>query len=226
MIEFGIPVLDAEFKGISDIRILAEGVPGCGKEVLAYHLINKALERGEVCIVVTASQSHEDVQSGLRYYKMRTAPIFWIETVEEFQGKEGVISASLGEFFTISSSIKGLIEKHKGEKITIVMDAISPALMCNDPKVVYEGCRGIMNLAKKEGVTAYVLVEQDMHDPKQVVAFEQLTDGVFSFVVKEVEEGRIKRGILIKKKAGRPTPENVFVFKLTEKGLEIEAGPK
>jgi len=225
LIEFGIPVLDTEFTGIPAARILAEGLPGCGKEVLAYHLINRVLERGEVCAVVTATQSHEEVQSSLRYYKMKYAPVIWIETIEEFQGKDDVMQASVGELFTITAGIKAIIEKNRGGRITVVVDAISSALMCNDPKAVYAYCKTLINMAKKEGITMYLLVEQSMHDPKDIVGFEQLADVVLEFVVKE-EEGRMKKGVLIKKKAGQPTPENVFEFKLTEKGLEIGASPK
>lgn len=224
MIEFGLPALDREFKGISSTRIMAEGAPGCGKEVLAYHLINKVLERGEVCVVVTATQSHKDVQSALGYYRMRSAPIFWVETIEEFHGMDNVIDASIGELFTVSAAIKSVIEKYKGKKTTIIFDALSSALMCNDPRQVYDYCKGFVNLAKVEDITAYILLEREMHDIREVAGFEHLADVVLDFVVKQ-ENGQTKRGVLIKKKAGRPTPEKVFEFTLSETGLEIKASP-
>lgn len=35
------------------------------------------------------------------------------------------------------------------------------------------------------------------------------------------DDGKTKHGFMMKKKGGRPVPDTVFDFKLTEKGLEV-----
>ena len=127
MIETGIPVLDREFKGIDYAIILAEGVPGSGKEVLGYHVLNKALESGVHCVVITSSRSYEDAEKDLEYYRMRSKPITWIETIGKPKEADNVVSANIGELFSVSDAIKRQVEKSEGKEVVVVMDFISSA---------------------------------------------------------------------------------------------------
>lgn len=219
MIKFGIPQLDKEFDGIERSTILTEGVSGCGKMVLGYHLIDQVLKRGEPLIVVTSSRSPEELKSDLDYYKMESKGITWIETAGETLKGENVIQSNLGELFTVTDVVKKQIVANQGKDVTIVLDAVSSALMSNSVQQVYKFFTGLTQEFKKSKVTAFVLMELQMHDSKDVAAIEHLCDTVLEFIVKSEDR---KKGFLIKKKGGRPVPDNVFDFELTDKGLEIK----
>ncbi|MFC2174355.1 RAD55 family ATPase [archaeon] len=219
MIEFGIAPLDKEFGGIEKGTLLVEGTAGCGKAVLGYHLINSALGRGEPVIVVTSSRTPEDVKKDLTYYGMKAEPITWIATVGEVKG-ENMVQTSIGELYTISDAIRKQVEKNKGKKVTVVLDVVSSALMSNSIQQVYKFYSSVVHDLKKADVVGFFLMELEMHDPKDIAAMEHSSDMVLQFVVK-TEENKGKKGFIIKKKGGRPVPERVFDFKLTEKGLEV-----
>jgi len=220
MIETGIPVLDREFKGIDYAIILAEGVPGSGKEVLGYHVLNKALESGVHCVVITSSRSYEDAEKDLEYYRMRSKPITWIETIGKPKEADNVVSANIGELFSVSDAIKRQVEKSEGKEVVVVMDFISSALMSHPIEKIYAFFSGIVVELKKRGAVAYVLIENQMHDPKDVVSMEQLADIVLDFKV--LEEGLdVKQGLVIRKKMGRPTIRRSYEFELTEEGLKV-----
>lgn len=220
MIEFGIPVLDKEFQGINTGIILAEGVAGCGKTVLGYHLVSKAVERGDLCIVVTSTRNPKEIKEDLAYYKLKSSSITWIRTVGDPDPSNGVITTNIGELFTVSAAIKKVVEENKGKNVVIYFDAVSSALMSNTVEQVYKFFSNVIQHLKKNTVTAFFIIEMQMHDPKDIASMEHLSDIVLEFVIKSANESA-KRGFVIKKKGGRPALDKVFNFVLTEKGLEI-----
>jgi KaiC/GvpD/RAD55 family RecA-like ATPase len=220
VIAFGIAPLDKQFEGVESSTMLVEGVSGCGKAVLGYHLINKTLERGDPCVVVTSTRSPEDVKKDLEYYGMKSSPITWVETAGETLKGENVIQASIGELYTISDAIKKQIAANQGKQVTFVIDVISSAMMSSNVQQVYKFYTSITQELKKGKAVGYVLMELQMHDPKDIAAMEHVSDTVLEFIVQKEEAGT-KRGFMIKKEGGRPVPDKVFNFKLTEKGLEI-----
>ena len=224
MLSFGLELLDAMFSGrdVTKAVILAEGPPGSGKEVLGYHFLNDGLRNHRLCIYVyPPNQTKEEIQGLLASYGMETKPITWFDTSGTAKAESDVIICDLSELHVLSIKLKQYVHEHKDTRIRMVFDVLNPALMTNRSVDIYNFFSQLAQEFKKYDVLGYFLVEDGMHDPKSIVALEQLADAVIEtrFVEDKMDIAQVLR---VKKMGGFSVPQKFFKFVITKTGIKFE----
>jgi len=194
MISTGIEKLNQMLKGgfPDNSIILLEGAPGVGKNLLSYHFVSEGLSKGEIGIYVYVSKKSSEIIKDFKafgldigQYDKSERGMFWVDAFGD-EKKENLVSVDLSTLYTINEAIKEILEKNKGKKARCVIDILSSALVMNDIKTIYEFTMDIIKMLRDHDVTTMMMIEEGMHDPKNVIAIEELADGVIE--LKSVEE--------------------------------------
>jgi circadian clock protein KaiC len=225
MERIGIDSLDAILNGGITERsvVLVEGTPGIGKEILGYHFLFTGIKQGEKCAYVFARKTIEEVEEEFAAYGMEIdrKKLTWIDASEsQLATGSNIVNCNIAELFTVSAAIKNFLAENKGEKIRILIEIISPALMTNPSLEVYKHLSAVITEIKKYNATAFMLIEEGMHDPQIVTSIEQLCDYVIDMKVYE-HEWDIKPMLRIKKTKTTPPPLQYFRFAVSNRGLTI-----
>jgi circadian clock protein KaiC len=197
--------------------ILIEGTSGIGQSVLLYHFLNEGVRNKEKCIYVFSGRLIEEILDEFDSYKMdvRDKDLIWIDASNTDQK---AIQCDLSELYTLSSTIKNVIEQNEKKEIRLAMDIISPILMANNPSEVYKFLSSLITELKKNDVTALFVIEDAMHDPQIVASIEQLCDGVIE--MKAIEKDlEIETVLKIKKMRNVPPFQRYYKYEVTSDGI-------
>ncbi len=224
----GIEKLDKLLKGGFPEKsvILIKGSPGVGKDVLCLHfLFNCVNEKDNTCYYAFTEKNNEEVEAEFKSYGMDISKavekknIFWIDASNMCKGKN-VINCKLDELFTVSLAVKQVLEGNKKQIVRGVFNILSPALMTNEPIIIYKFMADLIDTLKQHNTCTVFLIEDGMHSPDTVTAMEQLCDCVIEMKMKE-EGIVIKRLLGIKKMKGVPPDSKYHEFEIKEKGIVI-----
>ncbi|HXW36970.1 MAG TPA: RAD55 family ATPase [Nitrososphaerales archaeon] len=219
----GIPALDQILgtDGYPDGSVvLVVSPPGIAKEVLGYWFTHAGLVQNDFCLHIT-KLSVKDV--------LRDAMVFGIDYSERvplwMASYGGQLKLDVNDLAGLSFSIKDAVAKNAERRLRIVIDALSPILLLNQPEAVYRFLSQLFLELKQRDAVLLATLEDGMHPQQVVAAMEQLFDGVVE--LKLFEEGMQAKPLLrvLKMRGSQPQP-GYFNFAFTSQGMEVSAFAK
>ncbi len=225
MIKTGISGFDKVLKGgfPDNSIILFYGPPGIGKTTAGLHYLYQGAKEG-ICFYAYYGRKNQEVESELKSYgldigKLRNK-IFMIDTSNVSEGAN-VINCNLDNLFIVELAIKQFIENNRGKRIRAFIDVLSPALMVNEPVVIYKFFQNIVHALKQNNVSAVFVIQDGVHDGETVAAMAQLCDGIIEFRYLE-KDLKIKRLLSIKRVRGRAIDASYHEFQITNRGIKLK----
>lgn len=226
MLKTGVSGLDQIMGGGFPERpnILIIGPPGNDKEILGFGFLYNGLEEG-VCFYVYYEQTNAQVEESFRNYGMdvseavKSKKIYWIDASNISKGSN-VINCDLKNLLTVSLTLDQFLKAHSDKKIRGVINILSPALMLNEPVIIYKFVSQLVEMSKQYNISVIFLLETGMHDPKAVTALETLCDVVIE--MKSVEMGLEIENLLRIKKIGKVVSKDFHKYEVTQRGIELK----
>lgn len=126
--------------------------------------------------------------------------LFWIDESDLSEGAN-VINCRLDELFTVELAMLQLLESNKDKRIRGVVHLLTPALMANEPVLIYQFFSYLVGTLKKYNTLTIFLIEKDLHDEITLKAIEGLCDVVLETKLVE-RDFMIKTLVRVKKMKG------------------------
>ena len=223
--KIGIPALESLLKDGFPPRyiVLLKGPPGIGKEAIGYFMLYNALKQGYPCFYVFYGRTKEELQEefekfGLQIKKFKD--MYWIDAAN--LSKNGnVLPCDIENLFTVSLAIKKLLNKFKNKLVFGVVDILSPALMINEPPIIYRFFENLIVTLKQYNTITVFLLEEGVHRQDVVFALESLSNCVIEMKRQE-KNFKIENYIVVKKFEGRLVPQKFYKFEITKNGIKIK----
>ncbi|MFH1249238.1 MAG: ATPase domain-containing protein [archaeon] len=216
-VKSGIETIDKMIGGFrkNSINLIA-GSAGSGKTIMAMQFLVEGLKNGENVLYITFEEKKDKTYGDMLGFGWDLAEyekkgkLFFIEYTPE-QIKR-LITEGGGEIETI-------IEKTKTTRL--VIDSITSfALLYQDELTKKEAALAFFELISKWNCTA-ILTSQMMINETIISPGVEFEVDSITLLYHALQKGIRKRGIEIIKMRGTPTPEKVFPFKISKKGLEV-----
>ena len=218
MASSGVPALDSLLggEGYPDrSAVLVVGPPGIGKEALGYWFMSTGLAQGDFCLYVSRLSVREILQDSKGFgIDMQKRVPFWLTS------EGGLVKYDINDLSAFSFNVKDLLRQNVNRRIRIVVDALSPLLMLNQPETIYKLLAQLLEEVKKYDAVLVATLEEGMHRSEVITAMQQLFDGVVE--LKLYEEGlKVLPLLRIRKMRGSPPQPGYFDFSLTRTGMEV-----
>ncbi|HSU72375.1 MAG TPA: RAD55 family ATPase [Candidatus Binatia bacterium] len=207
MIKTGCPAIDRILNGKLPDKsvVLIERDPGMKDSLERLFLHNTAKKGvGYYAYFNETNKEIEDAfkEQGLDITKQLTEKrLFWIDESNHENAGENVINCKIDELFTVELAMLQLLESNKDKKIRGVIHLLTPALMANEPVLIYQFFSYLVNTLKKYNTLTIFLIEQNLHDATTLKAIESLCDVVIETKLVS-EEFVIKTLVRVKKMKG------------------------
>jgi len=223
MMESGVPSLDKMLDGgyPSPGTILVVGPPSIEKELLGVQFILKGLEQKEVCLILSTTRTKSDITQVMKLINKNKNQGGGLYFMDAGGGKKegGVVPVDLVQLDSVHETLKEFFEQHKGSVVRCYIEILSPALMVNQPEVVYEFALRLHRLFHKYQATALMPIEGGIHDERSLNALKQVSDGVLE--IKLERNGlELQSLLMIEKMAGRILPKKYYEFSAVVPGTE------
>tara|TARA_Y100000310_G_scaffold330320_1_gene401751 strand:- start:1173 stop:1841 length:669 start_codon:yes stop_codon:yes gene_type:complete len=208
-------------KGIAEgSLILVEGPPGIGKRVFGYNFILNSIKNNNNCFYLYAGRSHKEIFNESEMYginlKKFDSKIDWIDCSKLSEGKNAY-HCDMSKISDLSTLLHTIIKKNK--KVNGVIEIISPLIINNSIKIIYNFLFDIKKRVKRKKSIVMVLIEYGMHPQTEITALEDLADFVIDLRLIG-NKLNYQKYCHIKKAIGPVNNDNVK-FNLTEKGIII-----
>lgn len=204
-IKTGLSRLDSLLKnGIPEkSSILVLGPPKCGKTLLGLHFLFEGFQNNEYGIYVVTNTFPEDVVKRFESVgnvdeSLRSGMLKFVDCYTMYTGVQKGNTlfivrvsgpAALTEMGIALSQIMKKIPKNS--KFRVIFDSISTLLLFNTPKIVEIFVQSILGKIKAFGATSMFILEEGMHEERDVTTINSLLDAVIHFK-KEAEERKIE----------------------------------
>jgi len=205
-------------------NILIEGPLDRSKEIFGLHFLYKGLDEA-VCFYAFYGQNNTEVEKQFKNYGMDVSDavknnrIYWIDATNSSKGNN-VINCELKNLLTISLALDQFLKLHSKIKIRGVINLLSPALMLNEPIIIYKFAMQLIEMFRQYDTSVMFLLEEGMRDPKAVTALETLCAVVIE--MKSVEKGLEIENLLRIKKMRGLVNKNFFKYEVSKAGIEIK----
>ena len=202
--------------------ILVLGEPGTGKSTLAFHFIHDGLKKGESCIFISTSETHESLMETMAAIGLDhvAKDVIFIDCYSWRLGTKSKAKYSISQpsdLNQLSLSIDRALGEGKSPH-RIVFDSLSDIMLHVKPEVATKFIQVISAKVKKSGGVGIFTLEKGMHEDRHVKTLEYLTDGIIEMSVEDE-----RRQIKIKKMAKTLHTLKPITFKIAiGKGLGVE----
>ncbi len=223
-VPFGIDALDTMFSGglLGGSAVLVEGAPGTGKTTLGMEFIyNGIMKYDEPGLIITFEEFpqqyyHDALQFGWDFRKL-----------EEQQKLKIIFSdphTTLDEFDKMDGEMVALVEKLNVKRVLI--DSMTHfESIAADPFELRDLETRLINALKREGVTSLLLRENDNLLGQVSHVSSKIPFIVDSYVLLRYVEidSSIAKALCILKMRGSDHHKDIRCFRITEKGIEVDA---
>ena len=208
MIKSGCPAIDKVLNGkLPDKTIvLIERDPGMKDSLERLFLHNSTKAKNGVGYYAYFNQTNNEIEAAFKEQGLDVSKqlnenrLFWIDESNRSQG-DNVIGCKIDELFTVELAMLQLLESNKDKKIRGVVHLLTPALMANEPVLIYQFFSYLVNTLKKYNTLTIFLIEQNLHDETTLKAIESLCDVVLETKLIS-EDYVIKTMVRVKKMRG------------------------
>lgn len=223
-VPFGIDALDNMISGglLAGSAVLIEGAPGTGKTTLGMEFIyNGIMEYNEPALIITFEEFpqqyyHDALQFGWDFKKL-----------EEQQKLKVIFSdphTTLDEFDKMDGELVAIVEKLNVKRVLI--DSMTHfESIAADPFVLRELETRLINALKREGVTSLLLKENDNLLGQVTHVTSKIPFIVDAYMLLRYVEidSAIAKALCILKMRGSDHHKDIRCFRITSKGIEVEA---
>ena len=194
----GVPALDGLLKGYpAKSAILVVGPSGSAKESLLYQFVQDGLGHGDLCLYVTRLSTREVLEDAKGFgIDMSAKGPMWIS-------RDSEVRCDVNNLASLSFNIKEILRQHTNQRIRVVVDVVSSALMINQAETIYRFLSQLFQEVKQYDAVLLATLEESMHKPEVLASMEQVFDGVIA--LKTSEGGSNRRPVLqVRKMRGTP----------------------
>ncbi len=179
MVSTGVEALDSLLvSGLPErSAILIVGPPGVGKEAICYWFLSSSLGQGDAAVFVSR-RSVPEVFEDARGFGVTLEGFVNFADCSGTPPASNAVGCDLRDLTHLSVSMKKLVAAQASRRIRIVTDILSPLLLLKPLDVVYRFFGSLLLEFKKYDSVTLATLEEGMHAAREVVAFEQLFDGV------------------------------------------------
>lgn len=197
-------------------NIMIEGLPGSGKIVLGFAFLHEGIRENDTCIYIYGNETLEDINNSFKSMGFVVENVdkkehFYFISVGEKQAKseKNIYVIHIDDLNKISSTIEEITNKSKG-KVRCVINILSEMMMRWKAQTIYQFMLKLTQMLKENKVTTLFLLEEGMHESKEVISMEQIMDGVIK--LNSEEKGmEIEKKLFIKKMgSGASAPQKYF----------------
>lgn len=166
--------------------------------------------------VRTASEVEEDMKG---YEVWFERPIIWMDTTGS---RPNSLRFDANNLLDFSVNLKRLTTQAATTRLRVIIDVLSPLLLLNPTATIYRFFEQLLTELKRSEVLVLATLEEGMHEPKDIAAFEQLFDGVLE--MRFYEQGLTVIPLLrVKKMRGLPPYPGFFEFRFAKGRLQVSA---
>jgi KaiC/GvpD/RAD55 family RecA-like ATPase len=190
LVRIGLDKLDSVLNGGLPKRssVLLIGPPKCGKTLFGLHFLFEGLSKDEYGIFIITNNFPEDIMD--RFKKLgkvdpmlergllRFVDCYSIHAGVEKGNTMFIIRVNGPTALTeIGIAFTEILKKMpKSSRIRLVFDSVSTLLLYNSPKTIVNFIQKFNERSKASGVNSIFVLEEGMHDEKDVTAFNSLLD--------------------------------------------------
>lgn len=191
-IKTGLSKLDSLLKnGIPDeSSILVLGPPKSGKTLFGLHFLFEGLQNDEYGIYVVTNTFPEDivkrfeligdVDEALESGMLKFVDCYTVYTGVQKKNTVFIVRVSgptaLTEMGIAFSQIIKQIPKNR--KVRVIFDSVSTLLLYNTPRIVENFVQSMNGRIKGFGATSMFIMEEGMHDQKDVITINSILDAL------------------------------------------------
>ncbi len=201
-VKTGLSKLDSLFKGglPEKTTVLLLGPPKSGKTLLGLQYLFSGLSADEygICIVtnnfpedlVKRFQPFGEVDEFLKKGLLHFVDCYSIHAGVEKESTVFIIRVNGPTALTeIGITMSKIFTKiPKGKKVRIIVDSVSTLLLYNRPTVVAEFIQSLANKTKSLNASAFFMLEEGMHEEKDITMVNSMLDAVF--ILKQKDKRR------------------------------------
>ena len=223
--ETGVPGLDAIMWGglIPGRLYLLDGDPGAGKTTFALQYLLEGLSRGEKCLYVTLSETHEELAAGARSHGWSLDGIEVIELVADAEDLDGesdltMLNPSEVELTETTRKVLEAVERFKPARM--VFDSLSELRLLAQNSLRYR--RQILALKQFfVGRDCTVLLLDDRTAEGPDLQLHSIAHGVISLEFKAPPYGKVRRELQVLKFRGSDFASGFHDFIIKADGIVV-----
>jgi circadian clock protein KaiC len=225
LVATGIEGLDDVLRGgLARNRLyLIEGTPGSGKTTLAIQFLLEGLARGERCMLVTLSETVEELHASADSHGWTHDGL---DVLEIIASEDSLISETRSTMYHPSevelgeTTKKVLAEAARIKPSRLVLDSLSEIRLLAESPLRYR--RQILALKQyfsRQQVTVFFI--DDRTSEQRDMHLHSLAHGVISLERETSEYGTVRRRLAISKLRGRSFREGYHDFVIRHGGLDV-----
>jgi KaiC/GvpD/RAD55 family RecA-like ATPase len=186
--------------------VLIERDTGMKDSLERLFLHNSVKAKNGVGYYAFFNQTNKDIESAFKDQgldvtrEMNEKRLYWIDESNHSEG-ENAINCKIDELFTVELAMLQLLESNKDKKIRGVVHLLTPALIANEPVLIYQFFSYLVSTLKKYNTLTIFLIEQNLHDATTLKAIEGLCDVVLETKLAQ-EDFVVKTLVRVKKMKG------------------------
>lgn len=191
--------------------ILMTGEPGSGYDILGQQILYQhALHDGKIAYF-SVSRALDILREDFSTFGWEVVPL-------EEKGNFMFIDARVPEVIQVLTE---KIPEAVAEGRNVLLDSLSYLILTQGFKNVIKTVELLLDNARKNGGTHFLLLTQKMHGTKMETTIQHLVDGVIELSAQEMASG-IDRRIRMKKMRRAVYEARLLPFNITERGITIE----
>ncbi|GAB6056183.1 hypothetical protein JCM15415_14990 [Methanobacterium movens] len=194
--DYSIGISNLKWLIPSGTNIILSGDLFSGKDLFYKYFIEKGLEEGEACILVSTNETAQKILENFDGIKMdnlciidcvssrfgATVEMPFFEQIRYIESPMDLtmIMVALNEFIDNVSREKNI------KKLRIVFDSVSTLLMYSNLRTVFKFLHVVSTRVRSGGGVSLLLIEEQAHDDMEIKTIQQISQGIINMDSNEI----------------------------------------
>lgn len=225
LLHTGVPGMDDILRGgLAPRRMyLVEGNPGSGKTTFATQFLQEGVRQGEVCLLVTLSESEEELRASARSHGWSLEGIKIVEVIasEESLKPDARYTMYHPSEVELGETIKAVLaEVERSKPSRLVFDSLSELrLLAQNPLRYRRQILALKQFFSRQGCT--VLFIDDKTGEMGETHLHSIAHGVVSMEGQSADYGTMRRRLQVVKMRGRDFLAGYHDYAIHRGGVEV-----